>query len=189
MSDDVLVVTRQRQLAELWGVTAWRVVANVLVAVVLGVVGGLLWSWATPLPSYVVGDDMTATITERGNTSIVVTDVAYTFITGAVGLVLGVLGWLSLYRKGWVVIVAPLLASLAAAVVTWRVGLLVTEGGFVERLARAQAGDVVHVDLALRSASALLVAPFAAITPIMLLAAFWPEPRVDRGDAPRDSSD
>ena len=38
-------------------------------------------------------------------------------------------------------------------------------------------GDVVQMDLQLRSLSALLVGPFAAITPIMLLSAFWPEPR------------
>ncbi|HHT14195.1 MAG TPA: hypothetical protein GX013_13680, partial [Propionibacterium sp.] len=40
----------------------------------------------------------------------------------------------------------------------------------------ATPGDVVAVDLSLRSMAALMVAPFLAITPVMLLAAFWPEP-------------
>lgn len=180
MSEDVLVVTRQGQLAELWGVTAWRVIGYLVLAVVLGGVGGLLWAWLTPLPTYLVGDDLTATITERGSTSIVASDVTFTVITGLIGFLLGVVGWLILHRKGWVVVSVPLIAALGAALVAWQLGLLVGEGGFVERLARAQAGDVVRIDLALRSVSALLVAPFSAITPIMLLAAFWPEPRMER---------
>ncbi|NHB86019.1 hypothetical protein G7085_19780 [Tessaracoccus sp. HDW20] len=52
--------------------------------------------------------------------------------------------------------------------------------GFEERLAAAAAGDLVQVDLQLRALSALIVGPFAAVTPIMLLSAFWPEPRSEQ---------
>ncbi|MHA6524937.1 hypothetical protein [Tessaracoccus sp. G1721] len=180
MSDDVLIISRKGQLTELWDSTAWRVALYLLASVALGVVAGLLWSWLAPLPAYTINDDMTAVINERAHTSIVAADVAFTFITGAVGLVLGAVGWVILHRQGWVVIAVPLIGSLACALTAWQVGLLVGESGFVDRLAGAQAGDVVRVDLMLRALSALLVAPFAAITPIMLMAAFWPEPRVER---------
>lgn len=189
MSDDVLVVTRKGQLAELWDVTAWRVTAQMLLALVAGVLGGFLWSWLTPLPTFLVGDDMIATITERGNTTVVASDVTFSLITGAIGLMLGALAWMILHRQGWVVIVVPLVASFAASLVAWRVGLLVGQAGFSERLASAEAGDVVPIDLALRSLSALIVGPFFAITPIMLMAAFWPEPRVDRAPEPQALTD
>lgn len=180
MSDDVLILSRKGQLAALWESTSWRIALYGAAAVLLGVVAGLFWAWVTPLPAYTVNPDMTASINERAQTSIVAADVSFTVITGAVGLLLGAVGWVILHRRGWVVIPVPLLASLAVGLVAWQVGQFVGESGFVERLAAAQAGDVVRVDLALRSISALLVAPFAAITPIMLMAAFWPEERVDR---------
>ncbi len=189
MSDDVLVVTRQGQLAELWAVPSWRVTAYLALSVLLGALGGILWSWLTPLPTYLVGDNMIATITERGNTTIVASDVAFAFITGIIGLLLGALGWAALHRLGWVVVVVPLLASLAASLVAWRMGLLVGQSGFAERLASAEAGDVVQIDLALRSASAVIVGPFSAITPIMLMAAFWPEPALERPSEQRAPSD
>ncbi len=59
----------------------------------------------------------------------------------------------------------------------WQVGLLVTPNNFDELLANAVSGDVVPMNLRLHAYAALLVAPFTAITPVMLLAAFWPEGR------------
>ena len=180
MAEDVLIISRRGRLSELWDSTAWRVMLYLAAAVALGVIAGLMWSSLSPLPAFTINDDMTASINERSQTAMVAADVYFTVLTGVVGLVLGAVGWVILHPKGWVVIGVPLIAALAAALTAWQTGLLVGESGFVDRLARAQAGDVVRVDLALRSMSALLVAPFAAITPIMLMAAFWPEPRVDR---------
>lgn len=70
-----------------------------------------------------------------------------------------------------------MLAALGASAITWWLGTIVGNNGFAPRMAEAAVGDVVQMDLYLRSLSALLVGPFAAITPIMLLSAFWPEPR------------
>lgn len=180
MTEELLTISRRRRLSELWESTAWRVLLYCLAALALGVIAGLLWSWLTPLPAFTINDDMTASMEERSQTMIVAADVTFTVLTGVLGLVLGAVGWVLLHPRGWVVIGVPVLAALAAALTAWQTGLLVGESGFVDRLAAAQAGDVVRVDLALRSMSALLVAPFAAITPIMLMSAFWPEPRVDR---------
>ena len=57
---------------------------------------------------------MTAVINERAHTSIVAADVVFTFITGAVGLLLGAVGWVILHRQGWVVIVVPQKAAQPA---------------------------------------------------------------------------
>lgn len=189
MADDVLVITRKGQVAELWATTSWRVAGYLVACLVVGALGGLLWSAVTPLATYTIRDDLVASISERGQADIVAADVTFSLITAAVGLACGIAGWLTLYRRGWRVIVVPLVAALAASVVTWQVGLLVGQGGFAERLAQAAPGDVVGIDLQLRSLSALIVGPFAAITPIMLLAAFWPEPRRERDGEQGQGSD
>ncbi len=82
-----------------------------------------------------------------------------------------------LFRRGWWVVGVPVLAALGASAIAWWLGTIVGNNGFAARMAEAAVGDVVQMDLQLRSLSALLVGPFAAITPIMLLSAFWPEPR------------
>jgi len=74
-----------------------------------------------------------------------------------------------------------------AGVLAWQVGLLVSPNNFAERLAGAVGGDLIPVDLQLRATAALLVAPFAAITPVMLLAAFAPEPREPDATAELDT--
>lgn len=171
------------QLALLWDRTSWRLVVYIAASVVLGAAGGLLWSAVTPLASYTVLDDLSASISERGQAAIVAADATFTLITAVVGLIVGIIGWITLHRRGWWVVSATLLAALAAAVMAWRFGISVGQHDFTERLAAASAGDVVQVDLTLRSLSALLVAPFAAITPIMLLSAFWPEPVDEQAEA------
>ena len=50
MSDDVLVLSRKGQLAELWDSTTWRVALYLVASVALGVVAGLLWSGLAPCP-------------------------------------------------------------------------------------------------------------------------------------------
>ena len=184
MSDEVLIVSRQGQLAELWARPSWRVAVYFALSVVLGAVGGLLWSALTPLSSYTVRADMRAYISERGQTQIVAADVVFTIIVGVIGLLIGAIGWMALNKRGWLVTFVPLVAALAAALMAWRLGLVVGQSGFTQRLASASPGDVVSVDLQLRSLAALLVAPFAAVTPVMLLAAFWPEPRDDQLEDP-----
>ena len=171
------------RVVALWGRRWWRIVGFGVAALVLGAIGGLLWATTTPLPAYVVRDDLSASMSELSLAAIVRADVRFALITGIAGLLIGVAGWVFLHRFGWVVTVVPILAALAAAIVTWRLGIVLGPTGFVERLAAASAGDVVQIDLQLRALSALLVGPFAAVTPIMLLSAFWPEPRIEPLDS------
>ncbi|MDO5676595.1 MAG: hypothetical protein Q4G35_03695 [Propionibacteriaceae bacterium] len=176
MSEGFLVVTRRSQLAELWDNTWWRLIVFVASAVVLGALGGLVWASTAPRPTYLIQENLTALISERGQATIVGADVSYVLITGIIGLLAGAAGWFVLYRRGWLVILGSISAGLLAALMTWRLGLVISGSDFAQRLATARPGDVVAVDLELHSMAALMVAPFAAITPVMLLAAFWPEP-------------
>ena len=153
-------------------------------AAVLAALGGLLWAKATPIASYTVLEGLAASISERSQATIVAADATFSLITGVLGLVIGIVGWLVLFRRGWWVVGVPVLAALGASAITWWLGTIVGNNGFAARMAEAAVGDVVQMDLQLRSLSALLVGPFAAITPIMLLSAFWPEPRAGQR-APR----
>lgn len=175
MSEPAMAPVPHGPLAELWNRTTWRVTVYFAVCVLIGALGALIWSWVTPLAAYTINPDLSAGISERGMAELVAPDVSFSLITGVIGLIGGVAGWLVLHRRGWPVTVVPPLAAFAAALMTWRLGIIIGVSGFADRIAVAQAGDLVQVDLELHSLSALLIGPFAAVTPIMLLAAFWPE--------------
>lgn len=177
MSEPALAPAPHGQLAELWGRTLWRVVVFTAACILTGAIGALIWAEVTPLSEYTVEKDLSASMTERALAGIVAPDATFALITGVIGLLVGIAGWFMLYRRGWVVTVVPIIAALFASLMAWRLGTIVGVTGFADRIAAASPGDVVQVDLELRSLSALLIGPFAAITPIMLLAAFWPEPR------------
>lgn len=176
MSDGLLVVTLRSQLSELWDNDWWRFALYITVSVLLGAGGALVWASFAPRPTYLLQDDLTALISERGQATMVGADVGFVLIAGIIGFVAGVVAWFVLSRRGWLVIVGSVVASSLACLITWQLGLIVGGSDFPQRLAAAEPGDVVAVDLSLRSLAALMVAPFAAITPVMLLAAFWPEP-------------
>lgn len=150
-------------------------------AVAGGLLAGVLWALITPLPGYVVDEDLGASMTERGLASVFSADAWFVLITGLVGLAAGVVAWLWFHRWGWGVCVVAIVGATMVALLAWGSGTLVTPGNFDERLAGAGPGDVVPIALELRSVAALLVAPFTAITPVMLLAAFWPERRTAHG--------
>ena len=137
----------------------------------------------TPRPGYVVDENLGASMSERGMASVFTADAWFVLITGLVGLAAGVVAWLWFHRWGWGVCVVAIVGATMVALLAWGSGTLVTPGNFDVRLASAVPGDIVPIDLELRSWAALLVAPFTAITPVMLLAAFWPEPRTRKPPA------
>lgn len=153
----------------------WRSAIFLLSCVGAGVVSGVLWAVFAFRPGYEVADDLGATLGERGLSQIFAADALFSVLLAVVGLAIGVVSWILFYRNGWWVCVLAVIGAAIAALLAWQVGRLVTPSDFSERLASAVGGDVVPVDLQLHAAAALLVAPFTAITPVMLLAAFWPE--------------
>lgn len=170
--------------AETDGPGAWRrVLTDLRIGVpfyfvgcsVLGVIGALVWALATTRPGYVVTEDLTAQIGERGLADVFGADAMFVIVTGVLGILTGIASWLMFHRTGWWVCVLAIVGAALSAVAVWQFGTAVGEHGFSERLATAAAGDVVAIDLQLHAHGALLVAPFLAITPVMLFAAFWPE--------------
>ncbi len=155
----------------------WRVAVFSLFCVGVGVVAGILWAIFAFRPGYRVTDDLAASLGERELANIFAADALFTLLAALCGLIIGVSCWMLFRRHGWWVSVLAVLGAGLAGLVAWQVGLLVTPEDFDERLARAVGGDVVPVDLQLDALAALLVAPFAAIIPVMLLAAFAPEPQ------------
>ncbi|RMB58776.1 hypothetical protein EAX62_11640 [Tessaracoccus antarcticus] len=155
--------------------TRWRVLVFLVSCLAVGAAVGILWAVFASRPGYVVADDLGASLNERGIAEIFAADALFSVLLAAVGVGVGVAGWLVFHRWGWWVCLITVITAGLAGLVAWQVGLLVTPSNFAERLASAVSGDVVAVDLQLHAKAALLVAPFTAITPVMLLAAFWPE--------------
>lgn len=153
----------------------WQVAVFLLSCLGAGVVSGIIWALTAYRPGFLVAEDLGASLSERALAGIFASDALFTVLSGVVGIGVGVASWLVFHRTGWWVCVLAVVGAGLAALMAWQVGLLVTPNDFAERLATAVGGDVVAVDLQLHAKAALLVAPFAAITPVMLLAAFWPE--------------
>lgn len=156
----------------------WRAAVFLLSCIGGGVLSGIIWALVAFRPGYQVSEDLGATLDERGLAAIFASDALFVTILAVVGIAIGVAGWLNFHRSGWWVCAITIAGAGLASFIAWQVGLLTSPHDFPERLASAVGGDVVPVDLQLHALPALLVAPFAAITPVMLLAAFWPEAKV-----------
>lgn len=155
----------------------WRVSVFLLSCVGAGAVAGVMWAFFAIKPVYELTDELEASMGERELADIFAADALFTLLLALAGLAIGVACWILFQRNGWWVCALAVLGAGIAGLVAWQVGLLVTPDDFEARLASAVGGSEVPIDLQLRSMAALLVAPFAAITPVMLLAAFAPEPR------------
>ncbi|TRY17388.1 hypothetical protein FOJ82_12680 [Tessaracoccus rhinocerotis] len=153
----------------------WSIPAFLVGCALAGLVMGAIWFLGAHRPGYTVLEDLGATMDERGLASLFAADAFFTLLVGILGLAAGIVSWLLFRNTGWWVCLLAVLGSTIGAVVVWQFGLVLGGSGFSERLAGAGPGDVVPVDLALQAYAAILVAPFLAITPVMLFSAFWPE--------------
>jgi len=152
----------------------------VLLAVTTVVVGGLcgwLWPAVTQLPGYTVQADHTAFTTERGLTQFINGDISYAAIGLVVGAGLGLIAWRAYGRSlGWPVVPIGIAAALLAGVLCWFIGGRVGPHNFDQRLAAAQPGDVVSIDLQLRSAVAIVVWALGACVPMLGITALAGDP-------------
>ncbi|GAB3814598.1 hypothetical protein GCM10028820_10810 [Tessaracoccus terricola] len=153
----------------------WSIPSFLVGCALAGLVLGLIWFLGAYRPGYTVLEDLGATMDERGLAGMFAADAFFTLLVGILGLAAGIVSWLLFRNLGWWVCLLAVVGSTAGALVVWQFGLLLGGSGFSERLASAGPGDVVPVDLALQAHAAILVAPFLAITPVMLFSAFWPE--------------
>ena len=169
-----------------------RVVAFVALGLGLGALAGVVWWAVVDLPAYTVGTEGQAGISERGLTEFVAGDAWFCAIGAVVGVGLGVLAWRSLAGLGWPLVLLVTAVAAAAALVCWFVGHQVGPGDFVKRLAQAQPGDRVPIELTLRAPASLLTWPFFAVVPVLLGSSLGPddeEPRpLFRRKATRESA-
>lgn len=153
----------------------WSVPSYLVGCGLMGLLLGTAWFLGAQRPGYTVGDDLLATMDERGLASMFAVDAYFTLLVAVLGLAAGVVSWLLFRNIGWWVCILAVVGATAGAIVLWQFGLVLGGSGFSERLAGSGPGDVVPVDLALHAHAAILVAPFLAITPVMLFSAFWPD--------------
>jgi hypothetical protein len=145
-----------------------RVGAFVALGLGLGALAGVLWELVVDLPVYKIASDGGASTTERGLTEFFAGDAWFAAIGLPLGLGLGVLGWRRFPDLGWPLVLVVGLTALGAGLLCWMVGYRLGPGDFTPRLAAAQAGDVVPIELTLRARASLLAWPFFAVIPILL---------------------
>lgn len=160
---------------EVWGRISIRVIVFLAASVLAGAIMGLVWFLTAPRPSYSISESLRASLPERELARVAGSDVFFVGLSALLGIVLGVLAWVWFHRDGLASVVMAVLGGTLAALVGWRMGLLVDGAGFAARLAAANPGDVVRMDLELRALAALVCAPFFAVLPVMIASAFLPE--------------
>jgi len=136
---------------------------------VLGLTDGVLWHFLATPPSFTIGDDLGAIITERGLSQTFAMDVWFVLLGTALGLLLGVATRLVFPQMGWQVVAVGLVAAMLAGFIGWQFGHLLGPRDFADRLAQAKAGDRVPMDLDLHDWAVLLVWP--TVTSLVLFVA------------------
>lgn len=145
-------------------------------AVLVGVVGALVWANVTDLPSYVVQADGHATISDSDVGLLFARNFWFVIIGLFAGVAVGVAAWIRLRNVGWAVAVIAAVLALLAAIVCWQVGQLIGPGPFAPRLAPAQPGDSVPVALTLTTPSGLAAWVFSATAVPLFAASLGPDP-------------
>jgi len=148
--------------------TAARVTAFAALGLGLGAVAGVGWSAAVDVPAYLVNPDGSASIGERGLAQFVAGDAWFCAIGLLVGVGLGLVAWRALSGLGWPLVLLVAVVAVLSALVCWYVGHRLGPEDFVGRLAAAQPGDLVPIELTLRARASLLTWPFVAIVPVLL---------------------
>lgn len=152
-------------------------VLYLLIAAVAGALAGLVWHLASELPSYTIGTDGSASISERGLTSVFSADAVYSLIGLVLGLCLGVLAWRWYSRRGAMVVGLAAAGPLLSALTCWWVGLLLGPDNFATRVSSAKAGDTVQIDLALHTWTPVMVWVLAALLPVLVISLIrWDAP-------------
>jgi len=138
--------------------------------IVAGLSGGWLWHLLSSTPSYTIGDDYGAIITEQSLSQVFAMDIWYMFIGVGVGMAVGAIMWVLFHKMGWWLVIGVIIGSLLAAVLAWQFGQLLGPRDFAERVTVALPGDRVPMDLQLHSVWLMMIWPMAANLPVLALA-------------------
>lgn len=153
------------------------------VCVITGVLLGFGWHSIVRLPSYTLGDDMTAVIREYGLAQILATDVWFTVLGFFSGIGIGILGWLLFKEYRWVSVAVAVFGGLLTAAICWQVGVALGPTDFATRISTALPGEQVQIDFQLHAYIALLVWPFGAVLPVLIGSAFSSTNELQQPDA------
>jgi len=134
----------------------------------IGALAGVAWSALADPPAYLVNTDGGATISERGLTEFLSGDAWFCAIGMVVGAGVGLGAWRWFDQIGWPLVLLVCGLALLAGLTCWFVGNRLGPGDFAPRLASAQAGDHVPIELTLRARASLLTWPFCAVIPVLL---------------------
>jgi hypothetical protein len=149
-------------------IAAGRVACFLLFALGIGGLGGLLWWRIVDLPGYAVDANGLAATSERGLAEFFGPDAWFAAIGLFIGVGLGVLAWRWFRDLGWPVALVAVIGALGAALICWALGYQLGPDDFEGRLAAANPGDIVAIQLTLRAKASLIVWPFAASIPVLL---------------------
>jgi hypothetical protein len=160
----------------------------------LGAAAGVAWWGIVTPPTYRVNPDGGASTTERGLASYIGGDAWFVAIGLVVGIGLGWLAWRSFRTLGWSIVPVVLVLAVLAGLVCWFVGYHLGPGDFTTRLAAAKPGDIVPIELTLRTRAALLTWPFFAVIPVLIGSSLGrddeePRPIFRRGGEPETVRD
>lgn len=153
--------------------------------VIIGSLTGVLWSRFTPLAMYQVAGDASASMPERQLVEIVAGDAYFVVMGFVVGIGLGIIAWRWLGRLGWRVVVITVVGVIIAALICLLAGEIMGPSDFDTRLATANPGDQVPVDLTVRTPIAFLAWPFGAIIPVLLASSLARDPEEPKPILPR----
>lgn len=148
----------------------------------VGVIAGLIWTFATPLTEYTVTPEGTATTTEWGLSQSAAPVVWFSILALILGVVAGMVLWLPGRRLRWAVIPVTLAVAFVAEMALWAVGELFGPGPLHPRIIASAPGTVLPQQLTLDTWVPLLMAPLGAAVVQAGLACFGPDP-----DPPRES--
>ncbi|HEY0238144.1 MAG TPA: hypothetical protein VGC37_05830 [Friedmanniella sp.] len=162
-----------------WWPDTRRVGLFVALGLGLGALSGVAWWGLTDLPTFRVVAGGGAVTSERGLADYIAADAWFVVCGAVVGLLVGLLGWRWFSLLGWPVVLLTAVVGAVAGLLCWAVGYQIEPGSFADRLAAAQPGDVVRIDLTVRARAALVVWPFFAVVPVLLGAALGRDPEVD----------
>lgn len=154
--------------------TGW-VLLHLGLSALLGVLSGVLWWRVVDLPVYLVGEDGRASTSERGLTEYFASDAWFCVIGVVVGVGLGLLAWRWLSAVGWPMVPVAVLGTVVAALLCWYVGWSLGPGPFDPRLAQAEVGAEVPIELTLRTWVSVVVWVFATSIPLLLISALSPD--------------
>jgi hypothetical protein len=162
-----------------------QVVLYLLAAAGVGAVAGVVWWQVVTLPVYTVGTNGGASTTERGLTEYVAGDAWFSLIGLVAGIGLGLFAWRVFHRIGWPIVPLVVIASVGAALICWLVGWKLGPGPFPPRLAEAQAGALVPIELTVRARIAVLAWPFGAVLVTLLGSSLGRDDEVPRPIFPK----